>query len=223
MAGTLELIRRIIRQQSVLVGQPINNLYGAVAGSATQLSAQVDSQWHVARIPGTRLLSLQEFYSAFLGDPQRVNTVIPAVDGFAAILAADPSNFLLAGTVDLATPLTLSTTVLASGTGAWAVYVDDVLVRQGASDAAFTISLGVGTHSIEALTTSNAFALGLPKTVRVYVDQGHLDIPVWAEVEPGYADPSAGTPSVNLTWYNNVKVGGWLLLRREITSLVTVS
>jgi hypothetical protein len=216
----LELVRRAVRQQTNSIGEPVTNLFGAVAGQSTDLAAPTQSEWQVLALPGTRLPGLDEYFANYAADPQKLNAILPATQGQIVIQGNEVAVYAARGLVTMAATTAIPIAVAGLGSSMeYALYVDGVLNRRGAGDKAWVMNLTTGEHLVELLIVASTFALALPTTVRVSVTKDKLDAPVWESATATYADPRIGTPANKLRWYNNHRVGGWSLLRRELTVL----
>lgn len=219
-----ERLRRIIREQTVRIGQPVKNLAGPVPATVTLTQPGVSSVWHVAQIPGTTLLTLQEFYAAYGQQATRPVSLVAATDGAVAAQAAAPVSWLFSGVLDVTAPIAIPIEVMSgSSTAPWTLYVDDVPFRTGVGSTSLTLALPVGQYALELVAVSTLVGLTLPASVRVSVELNNLLPPVWNSVTTGYLNPNTGSPAVTLAWYNDVRVGGWSVLRREITPIGTIT
>jgi len=227
----IDLIRQLIRQQTVSIGEPVSNLYGAAAPAADVLVVSRDSEWLVLSIPGARMRGIDEFYAAYYAQPDRQSAIVPAPQGAIVVgqpfqsptdnvQIADGRTYLVRGLVDAESPVVATLDVASEdASGEFAVYLDGVLQRRGYGSITVTIALDVGGHTIDIMAAARVFGVAVPSSLMVRADAETLTAPIWSAVSAGYADPAAGTPAVNLAWFTDPRVGGWVLRRRELSEL----
>lgn len=223
MSTTLELLRQLVRQQTTGIGNQVTNLVGPTSKAVAPVSVDVNMAWRVLQLPGTQLPSLDEFYQLFAAEQARYTREVQAPGGLLFLTAPSPVIHGIRGLLQVpaSTSLTLA---LSTGTaqGAFAVYVDGILVRSGTGDREFSLMLEGGARLLEILVVSRSVALQLPTGVPVLPVQDVLAAPVWTRITPGYADVQAGTSTVDLVWNSDVRAGGWIVLRRERRDLALV-
>ncbi len=221
MSGlSLDGLRRLVRQQTVQIGEPVSNLIGPATNLTVPIARRQSSYWLSLRVPGTTLLSLEDFYAAWGTYPDRVVQELEADDGLVLVRHSDPSVFMLRGLAIIPTaqpvPVSIST---GAAEHEWAVYVDGVLAIRRSGSRRFTLSMTAGQHLIEIVVASSSFGVLFPSTIRIISARDVLQAPTWHSAIPGYSDPTLGVPGNLLRWYNDPRVGGWSLLRREIIPL----
>lgn len=220
MAETLELLRRLVRQQTETIG-PVKNLVGPVAPTSIPIQVTREARWLVLRVPGTKLLSLDEFFATYATAAERRVEEVTAINGVVLVRDIEPALFLVRGQVQVTSSLSVTFGITtASAQSEFAMYVNGVLQRRGSGDREFTLSLPAGQHIIELMVASSAFAFQFPPSLLVTsVRETVLEAPIWESVRAGYADPLIGTPAIYLRWYSSPRVGGWTIHRREVESL----
>lgn len=224
----IQLLRRLVRQQTVNIGARVSNLYGAVAGESPAVLVQQEQTFLVAQIAGTRLVSPEEFYAIYVATTERKYQVIQATEGLIVASSLNtsgtPSTFLVRSSVELPAainiPLSIETD---SPTSSFAVYIDGVLLRRGNGSMSLTVSFSQGRHILEIVAVARVFGLAVPSTVRFIHDLEKLSAPVWAGYTTGYLDPVSGTVVVELEWFTDPRAGGWILYRKVITDLGVVN
>lgn len=218
--SNLETLRKLVRQQTVAIGQPVRNLIGPVPEELAPLVSTADSSWLLLAIPGSAYVTTDEFYTTFAGLQDRLVKEIKADNGRVVQSVSEPVTFLLRGVTDVpgstAVPIQVVTGAAATE---WGIWVDGVLVYRGTGERDFSINLRAGRRMLEVVVAGPAFGIQFPASLRVLPLRDVLTAPIWAFATPGYADPQAGTPAVKLGWYNSARVGGWSILRRELTAV----
>jgi hypothetical protein len=216
MSGTLEIFRRLIRQQTNLVGQVVENLYGAVAGTLPALAETKASSWQKIVLQGTELRTLDEFYTLWSIDSERRHSLIPAVDGVILSTEANACLQLFRATINAPAPLAVQLTVDAGATSSSiAIYVDGVLQRKASDAVQLALALTGGDHVIEVLTVSQHVVIGAPATIQLLGDQELLLQPAFDTVTATWLDAAVGTPATKLIWNVDPHVGGYRLLRKQ--------
>lgn len=226
--STIDVIRKLIRQGTVNIGVPVRNLHGAIAGQSPALLIEQDSTWLVAKMPGNKLFSLQEFYAVFSNAMTKEYTVSKATQGVVVVTGIANSGSstccLLRGVVDLAGPTVFPLNIVSQGsTSEFAIYVDGVLQRNGTGELTHTLNLDGGRHLIEIVAVTSQLGVGVPANQRVFYDLDVLAAPIWNDISSTYVDPSTGLIGVVLQWYNDSRVGGWIVYRRVTTDLGSIS
>lgn len=225
MPSNIELLRRLVHQQLTKLPGPVGNFYGAVAGQSPPLLVEQTQRFLVAQIPGTRLLSPEEFYANYTAAQTRNYQVLQATDGVIVaesitLRSNTPSTFLIRSVTEnpgqITLPLTIETD---SPTSEFAVYIDGVLQRRGNGRISMTLTLGAGRRLLEIVAVARVFGLAVPPSVRFYYDLETVPTPVWSTIRTGYVDPVLGTVALELEWYNDTRVGGWIVFRRQLTYL----
>jgi hypothetical protein len=216
----LELIRRLIRQGSNNIGEPVKNLYGAVAGPLAGIVSDSGSSWMHLAIPGTTLITPTDFYQVFFTDPSAPLDLLDVIDGVMTYTGTSNQLRLFRTTLDVASDLVLPLTVNSfSSQAKFAVYVDGTLQRKGQGKLLVPIALDKGRHHLEVVASTASMTLTTPASIHL---DGTLELPAkpqWENVTSGYLDPIAGTCSDILTWYVDARVGGWRVLRRVTTPM----
>lgn len=224
--STLDLLRRLIRQQTTLIGEPVTNLLGTVPGVVTGVAVSQDSQWRVARIAGTRLPTLDEFFTIYTGSSEHATYIADAVAGVViagasarrvvgdVVLTAEVATYLLVGTLESTVRQAVTINIEADESGGdFALYLDGTLIRRGYNRLQTTITVDAGQHTLQVLAVAQQFGVSLPETTRVTVNSELLQSPVWSSISTGYLDATTGATSVVLSWFNAPSVGGWRVVR----------
>lgn len=216
--GTLEFFRRLIRSETNLIGEVVENLHGAVPGTLNRLAAPRVASWLVATLPGSTLISLDEFYTIYMGLKERTSTEIRAVDGVMLFKSDKPVIVLARSMVNVphkqSVPLTVDAGSAASEFG---IYVDGKLVRRANNTVTQTLSLDSGKHMIEVVAATSGLVIAVPPTIELLGGKEVPPVPVWASLTPGYADAALGTPANDLRWWADARAGGWRVLKRELS------
>lgn len=211
----LELLRRLVRQQTVKIGGRVPNLYGAVPGESPPLAPAAIQSWLWSQLPGRGLPTIDEFYAAITTSGFDAREVV--ADHGTVIVSSDASTIhLVRGVVTVPSNMAVGLAILLSGTqGECLVMLDGVLQRRGADALELSIAMDKGDHLLEILAYTKTLAITLPPHIKVSASIERLEPPRWHSVEPGYLDPALGVSSVRLTWFNDLRAGGWRLARRE--------
>lgn len=223
MANTVDLFRRIVRQQTNQIGENVANLYGAVAAPVEGLQGEVISTWAKATIPGTVLPDIDDFYALWASQEPRVVTILTSKEG--AILSTEPDSRvqLLRGTLNAATPMTVPLTIdVGSTTAEFAVYVDSVLQRRGSNALILPLQFDAGTHLIEVVALAQNVVLAVPPFVRIEGANDAPSRPRWDLVKSGWLDAKIGTPATELRWSIDRRAGGWRVMRRRLQFLTRI-
>lgn len=221
----IALLRRLVHQQLVTIGSPVDNLFGAVAGQSPAILAEQEQTWMVVQIPGTRLLSPDEFYAAYVAADTRQFKVLQGREG---VLVSEsfrknagvPSSFLFRTVVDQPGPIVMALSIETdSSAGQMGVYVDGVLIRKGNGSMSLPLSLSAGRHLIEITAVALVVGLAAPSSLRLFFDLELVPVPQWSAIRTGFFDATLGVLGVQLEWFSDNRVGGWIVFRRSITYL----
>ena len=213
----LESIRKLIRQNTNLVGGPVGNLHGAVTSNLGELTLAEVQTWLSLDIPGSQLPDIAQFYQNYSVVGGKM-VLLVAADGTVFSESA-PGNIQLirtTATIRQRTNFGLRVQVASPG-GTCAVYVNGTLARRGSGTTTIPITLEAGVHEIAVLAVSTATTITAPGFLEL---DGEMDIPAkptWVGVTTQYLDPTIGTTQNNLTWLSDPKVGGYYVLRRQRT------
>lgn len=211
----VETLRKMIRQQTVKPPALPTNIYGAVPGESPPLVAGAPQRWLWAQAPSRSLPSIEEFYAAFITAGYDAREV-QGENGVVIVRSATSQLHLLRGVITVPTQMTVPISVATGSTvGEFIVYVGGVLQRRAVDAVELQVSLGRGQHLIEVLAFSESLGIAVPPELEVSAMVDKLPAPQWREVTSGYMDPALGLAAVNLSWYNDVRAGGWRLFRRE--------
>lgn len=225
----ISLLRRLVHQQLVTIGSPVSNLFGAVAGQSPAILAEQDQTWLVVQIPGTKLLSPDEFYGAYVNTETRQFKVLQGREGIVVSesfrkTAGVPSTFLFRTVIDQPGPTVMPLTVeLDSPAGQIGIYVDGVLQRRGSGNLSLPLTFSAGRHLIEIVVVALVVGLAVPSTVRLFYDLEVVPTPQWNAIRTGFFDPSMGVLGIQLEWFSDNRVGGWIVFRRVITYLGVIT
>jgi len=225
----VEFIKQAIRQQTNLIGVPVRNLYGAVAGQSPAVLNQQTAVWMVASVPATALPSIDQFYNLFASGSAVTNTTLQAVNGIVGITGnyssgSSPTATLFRGLVEFPGPTVIPIGIVANGpTNEFAVYLDGILQRSGNTSLNQTLAVSAGRHLLEIVTLATEIYIAVPASLRVFTDSDVLQAPVWSSLTTGYVDPILGNIGNTLVWYNDVRAGGWIVSRRTLTYLAEIT
>lgn len=225
MPNNIDLLRRLVRQQVVKIGGRVNNMFGAVAGQSPAILLEQEQKFLVAQVAGVRLLSPEDFYAAYLASQTRNYQVIQATEGVfvATSIATDstiPSTFLIRTITNNPGPINVPITIKTdSPISEFAVYVEGVLQRRGSGELSINLSLDSGKQLIEIVAVAKVFGLSVPPNIRFSYDVDTVPTPIWSTIRTGYLDASLNALALELEWYNDTRVGGWIVFRRIVTYL----
>ena len=227
--SVLELVRRIIRQQSDRIGQPVANLYGAVSETPAAILEDGGTTWNLAMIPGNVPVSIQDFYGQYSNNENTKYEKLTSTFGASSFIlpkneSGTPYAFLLNGGI-ICDGNTVVPFAIAGGsaTNPFTIFLDGVLQRTFYGEGSINLNLSAGKHVIEVIGTTDTLAIAVPSSVTIRSDQAALTKPVWEEVAGGYSDPAAGIPSARLRWYNDMSTGGWVVYRRSPQLITLIS
>jgi len=212
----LESIRRLIRQDTVKVGGPVGNLYGAVTSDLNLLQATPVQSWLVLEVAGAAMPDVETFFQNYGIFGGRMLLVV-AQDGGVTVPATQSGRIQLirtTATIQQRTTFTLRVAVTQPG-GECAVYVNGTLLRRGEGVTAIPITLDVGSHDITVVSNANTTTITAPTGLEL---SGETDLPArptWVSVTTNYLDTSVGSAQNTLTWLADPKVGGYYVLRRQ--------
>lgn len=223
----VEILRRLVRQQTVQIGQPVANLYGAVAAESPPLLRPARQTWLWVRAPGRSLLDIEDFFASLNASGGSTGgtsgMAMEEVEGRDGMLVLEPGAgivSLVRGTVKVPNSLVLPISVATgASSGEFAIYVDGVLQRRGSDAASLRLSLDRGDHLIEVLAYTTSLGIAVPPSIEITAALDLLQKPEWRSVSPGYMDPTTGMSAVRLEWYDDPRAGGWKLMRRELDDL----
>lgn len=210
-----ELLRRMVRQQTVRPPALPTNIYGAVAGESPPLQAGAPQTWLWTQSAGRALPSLDEFYSSVTtaGLDAREEQ---GVDGVVIVRSPAQQVHLLRGVMTVPTHMAVPMSVATGSSAAeFLVMVGGVLQRRATDSVELNLALERGQHLIEVLAFSDTLGIAVPPTLEISASLEKLQAPQWREVETGYIDAPNGVTTVALSWYNDLRAGGWRLFRRE--------
>lgn len=220
MATPIELIHSLIRGHTNQIGQSVSNLIGPVPRTLLTPVTSQEQRWLLLTIPGNGLLSSDEYLQQYSTVEDRQRQFLVGQNGITQFSGQPNRLYMLRGVMIVpateAIPLTVAT---AGANDGFAVWIDGTLRTRGARGASISLNLSEGRHLIEIILDTNSFAVHLPPNISVIATDDALKAPVWARVEAGYIDPVLGTPGVKLHWYNDVRAGGWAVLRRDLESI----
>lgn len=216
----LESIRRLIRQDTVRIGGPVGNLYGAVTSDLNLLQGLPVQSWLVLEATGSEMPDVERFYQLYGIFGGRMQLLV-AQDGSVTVPSPQAGRLQLiraTATIAQRSTFTLRVAVTQPG-GACAVYVNGTLARRGEGVTLIPITLDSGTHDITIISNATTATVTAPTGLEL---SGESDIPgrpTWVRVTTDYLDTSVGTAQNTLTWLADAKVGGYYVLRRQRVSL----
>lgn len=209
----IESIRKLIRQNTNLVGRPVGNIHGAVTMDLADL-AGVNQTWLRMTIGGRDMPTLAAFLEAFAENPTAM--ALEVAESGELNLAMLPATVTLLRTVVTAErTLSFNIGVTVPGSATAAVYVDGTLVRTVHGSSAVPVSVAAGRHVIYVLVSSPTITLSVPKSITLVGETDQLRAPQWVSVRTGYLDENAGTAANTLRWASDPEAGAYRVLRRE--------
>lgn len=218
--NAIELVRRIIRQQTDKIGQPVSNLYGAIGQDAAPILQDAQATWNLALVPNPVPGSLEDFYAQYSNNTNSKYEKLTASFGVTSFVfpkseSGTPYSFLLQGVLrcdgNTVVPLAIAG---GSATNPFTVFVDGNLIRTFHGEGNLNLNLSSGKHSIEILGSTDILAVVVPASVAIRSTDSVLTAPTWEDVTGTYSDPVIGVPSVRLRWYSDSSAGGWVVYRR---------
>ena len=221
MANTLDIIRRLIRQQTERLSS-VANIHGAAEAPLPQLQQPVEASWLKLAVPGSALMSPEEFYSIWTTMESRAGTQLQVIDGIT--VSQEPLYGVQLLRCTLNTPDRISVELTAkTGTGDFSVWLDSVLQRRASGKASVPLTLDPGSHTIEVVVASKNVIVTMPATLAFTGREETLEQPHWNLVRPGWLDAVVAIPTTELQWGINPRVGGWRVLRRQLTLLAEIT
>lgn len=216
----LESIRRLIRQDTVKIGGPVGNLYGAVNSELNLLQASPVQSWLALEVAGSTMPDVETFFQNYGIFGGRMQLMV-AQDGSVSIATTQTGRIQLVrttATIAQRTTMTLRVAVTQPG-GECAVYVNGTLMRRGEGVTSVPITLDVGSHDITVVSNATTTTITAPTGVEL---SGETDLPApptWVRVTTNYLDTLVGTAQNTLEWLADPKVGGYYVLRRQRVAL----
>lgn len=224
MYSAIEMIRRLIRQQTTAPGALVTNIHGATAPVVAGIALAADITWLRAVVPGTTLLDATGFYDRYFLDAARPFALFAAPAGALDVVDGAPGVKLYRTTATVRQPtrfsLELTTGAASDQVG---VYLNGVLDRVVVGAGTITRLLPPGTHLIELVTTASELHAVTPATVGLDGLEEVLPEVGWTMIQSGYQDFQSGASQITLTWLITPRVGGWKLYRRQMTSLTAIT
>lgn len=226
--SSLELLRRIVRQQTDHIGQKVSNLYGSAPRTSSDTVPIGTTSWLLVTLGNNQAYELDAFYVALAGSETSTTTTLPATSGVASTQLSTSDgvakSFLLHGTINAAGSLLIPLDIVTNQAQSnLAVYVDGVLQRRGTQELSLNLSITAGNHVIDIVGAAPVVAVSVPASVQISSNYETLVAPIWNAITSSYIDPKIGTSSATLSWYNDAKVGGWGVYRRTVNPLGTLA
>jgi hypothetical protein len=220
----LEVIRRVVRQNTVNVGQPVTNIHGATAQVITGLETSVDTTWLRVTIPGNELVALSDFYAVYGADATNPFKLLPATAGILNYTESQSLVQLYRGVITLEQATSVEFSIaLAGGTSKAALYVDGVLDRSDVERLTTTRILDAGQHMIEIMVVSPQVVITTPPNLKIDGTNDVMLPPSWAGISTGYTDPAGASTIITLQWNVDPRAGGWRVFRRQLTNLAAIT
>lgn len=224
MGSMVDVLRRMVREQTNQVGMVVSNLYAAVAPEPPPIVVTGNQTWLYAKVPGRALISADQFMQLYASTPGHQSQVVTATNGVVIVSDTQQTLKMLRTMATVPSSINIQMTVSTGTTTAqFAVYIDGVLARRGVDSVEFSIHLDRGVHLIEVLAFTQSLGVEVPASLLL---SGTLDIPgtpVWASVTSGWQDAKLGIANVQLSWYNDSRAGGWSLMRRQPTIVAPIT
>jgi hypothetical protein len=218
----LEMVRKLIRQDTNKIGGPVGNWYGAVQSDLSALNDGSGQSWLLLELPGTVLPELEEFYQAFLSATGR-GALLQCADGFVSFTAPTGTVQMLRAVVD--TPKSVSANLqleLGGSGGKYAVYVDETLVRRGQGSGSIPLQFPPGRYVVAVLLQAPRTSVQVPVSLPLSGLSESPPRPVWQNLRTGYLDAQTGAAVNTLTWFAAATAGGYRVLRRTPTDIGTL-
>lgn len=225
MANVLaELIRRMIRQNTVNVGEPVSNIHGATAAIIQGLESFADIEWMRLTVPGNQLIGIEDFYRQYLIDSSKPFDILTAPGGVLKFTESRVVVQLYRGVVTLENPALFTINAqLGAPTARAALYVNGVLDRSSSEKLNSTRFIDAGSTVVELMVVSTDLTLTTPAEIKISAIDEVVPLPVWAGISTGYADTAGASTIVTLSWNADTRSGGWKLFRRQLTQLGIVT
>jgi hypothetical protein len=210
----IDLIRRLVREETNQFRGVVSNIHGTVAGESPPLDAAAPQDWLWTKVPAKALLSFEEL-SATIAEAAGLQTdIVSGKEGVTRVEGTQQLHFIRGTTVvPVSTAIPMIATV--GGPGAEvAIYIDGTLQRRAAASLQISAQLDAGTHIIEVVAYSESVTIQLPRDVTIRATLEKLRAPEWIDVDNGYLDPVMGVAANVLEWVNDSRAGGWRVMRR---------
>lgn len=215
----IELLRKLVRGQTNLIGEPVRNLIGPAPQYVTTSPTSQEQRWLLLQAAGNDIMSVEDFFSAFAEQEQRERQFLVASNGMATFMGRRNTTYLLRAVAVVQATETVPLTVVTAGSSdQFAVFVDGVQRARGAGERQVTLALTQGRHLIEMLIDSNSFGVHLPPYISLVAQDDNLSPPSWAFVKAAYVDPVMGVLGIQLGWNTDARCGGWIVHRRDLES-----
>ena len=211
----LESFRKLIRQDTVRVGEPVGNIHGAVRVDLADVGEVRTQTWLVLRINGSQLPSLIDYFDAF-AEQSSTLTLETAVEGVLSVTSRPNTVLLLRSVVAVERSSSFNLDITVPGTGASAaVYLDGTLLRTVSGTVAVPVTVTAGRHTLYVLVAAPSVAVTVPTRVSLIGETDIPRAPQWVSTETGYLDEGAGTARNILRWLSDPEVGSYRVYRRE--------
>jgi hypothetical protein len=213
----LQLVRRMVTQQTNSIGAAVENIHGGAPKVFTTPAVLTDSTWGYAEVPDIPTVSLDDFYAVAATQSRVTVQQLATIDGVLDVPDGDRRVFLLTASFTTASASILPITFDAGEDTLtqFAIYKDGVLERRGQTVLSLPLAVDAGTHSLAIVCYGRRATLTVPAGVTFTVSEPEPVVPAWSSLTTSYLDPVAGTVQNILGWYVDPKVGGWNVFRRN--------
>lgn len=220
MATMMDLIRKLITQQSNNIGSAVRNIHGAAPGVYKNPELILESQWAYVELADLPVLAREEFYS-MLAMGATATATLTTIDGVVSVPEGAQRVFLLRGMLHLPAPAVVPITFDVGGdtSAQFVIYKDGVKERMGQGALTVTLTLDAGTHQIEVICQGRGGTLTTPMGLQFTLQEIPPSAPMWDSLTTDYLDPNTGTIRNTLTWFSDPQASAWRIYRRTRTTL----
>jgi hypothetical protein len=216
----VELLRRLVRQQTNRLDVKVTNIHGAAQPQITGALTAASCTWLVLDVAGAEMIDLDEFYQRYFLDERHAYQIADAPGGVLDFTETSGGVKLYRGSLTLDETTTFPLTVTVGDLAASvALYIDGVLIRTGIGTLSVTQHFAGGPHLIEILTLAATIEITTPDNIEIDALDERLPQTVWVGITTGYQDLASGVAQDTLSWLVDSRVGGWNVYRRQITDL----
>jgi len=211
----LESFRKLIRQDTVTIGQTVGNIHGAVRVDLADISEVVSQTWLALRINGSQVLPLTDYFDAFAEQTSTLS-LETAIEGRITVTTRPNTVLMLRTVVEAERSLSFNLDITIPGTGATAaIYVDGTLIRTVSGSVAVPLNISAGRHTLYVQAVAPTITVAVPTKVRLVGETEIPRAPQWVSIQTGYLDEGAGTARTTLRWHSDPEVGSYRVYRRE--------
>jgi hypothetical protein len=210
----LESIRKLIRQGTVTVGEPVGNLHGAAPATSVDSEETGTQTWLVMTAPGSTLPDLRTMLDAAAEAEGRMR--LEVAEAGQVVVSLRPGTVGLMRTViTVDRNLSFNVDVRTPAGSAAAVYSNGVLLRTVRGSGLVPVSFAAGQYVLYVLVQGQGVTIGIPRRLTLVGETDIPKTPQWISLQTGYLDEQNGTVANRLRWAADPEAGHYRVLRRQ--------